>query len=82
MVSNSTIRPNRKESELELRHELQTLRGSAGVQRVLDLLELDRASTLRSWRTAVGEDLIRWQERYNYIEALIERIALPPKTFK
>lgn len=54
------------------------LRNERGLEALVDLLALKRDEALRLWRSAKGEDLVRYQSEYNQAQNIIEAVTKPP----
>ena len=71
-----------REGEQELRQEVHRARGEAGLNALLRLAELHRDKALASWRSAFGDDLVKYQSEYNTMQAVMDFINKPPREFK
>jgi hypothetical protein len=45
---------------------------------LVELQTLRQATALVSWRSAKGEDLVKWQTAYNAAQITIDDVQVPP----
>jgi hypothetical protein len=72
-----TVRGQERELREQLHHENQ----SPGVRALASLAAIERDKALASWRRASGDDMVRFQSRFNSMQDIIDMINKRPEKF-
>jgi len=68
--------------ELELRKTVNATALEPGMRALVELAQIERDKALEAWRRATGEDLVKWQSRYNGMQQIIDFVNEKPREFE